>query len=48
MKKPYVNADHAGTRESFKPFVIGGVTGGGGANYTGGYSGTGSVGPCPR
>jgi len=42
----YKNSDHAGTPENFKPYVIGGGTGGGGANYTGGYSGTASVGPC--
>ena len=40
----YTNSDHAGTPEEFKAFVIGGATGGGGANYTGSYSGTGS---CP-
>ena len=45
-KNPYLNADHAGTPENFKPFVIGGATGGGGTNYTGGLSGTASVGPC--
>ena len=43
----YHNSDHAGTPENFKPYVIGGATGGGGSNYTGGYSGTVSVGPCP-
>jgi hypothetical protein len=42
----YKNSDHAGTPENFKPFVIGGATGGGGANYTGGLSGTASV-QCP-
>jgi hypothetical protein len=40
----YKNSDHAGTPENFKSFVIGGATGGGAANYTGSYSGTGS---CP-
>jgi hypothetical protein len=45
-KNPYLNADHAGTPENFKPFVIGGATGGGGSNYTGGLSGTANVGPC--
>jgi hypothetical protein len=45
-KNPYLNNDHAGTPENFKTFVIGGATGGGGANYTGGLSGTGNVGPC--
>jgi len=39
----YKNSDHAGTPENFKPFVIGGATGGGGNNYTGGLSGTASV-----
>ena len=39
----YKNGDHAGTPESFKQYVIGGATGGGGANYTGGLSGTASV-----
>jgi hypothetical protein len=42
------NSDHAGTPELYKSFVIGGARGGGGSNYTGSYSGTGSVGPCPR
>jgi hypothetical protein len=42
----YQNADKAGTPENFKPFVIGGARGGGGANYTGGYSGSGAV-RCP-
>ena len=40
----YKNSDHAGTPEAFRSFVIGGARGGGGANYTGSYSGTGS---CP-
>jgi len=39
-KNPYLNSDHAGTPENFKPFVIGGATGGGGSNYTGDYSAT--------
>ncbi|MGC1322032.1 MAG: hypothetical protein WA849_07610 [Candidatus Udaeobacter sp.] len=43
----YKNPDNGGTPENFKSSVIGGATGGGGANYTGGYSGTGSV-RCPR
>ena len=38
----YKNSDHAGTPENFKSFVIGGATGGGGSNFTGSYSGTGS------
>jgi hypothetical protein len=42
----YKNSDHAATPENFKPFVIGGATGGGGANYTGGLSGTSAV-RCP-
>ena len=45
-KNPYLNSDHAGTPENFKPYVIGGATGGGGSNYTGGLSGTAAVGPC--
>jgi hypothetical protein len=36
------NSDHAGTPENYKSFVVGGATGGGGANYTGSYSATGS------
>jgi hypothetical protein len=40
----YKNSDHAGTPENFKARVTGGATGGGGANYTGSYSGTVSVG----
>jgi len=39
----YKNADHAGTPESFKQYVIGGATGVGGINYTGGLSSTASV-----
>jgi len=39
----YQNKDHAGTPENFKPYVIGGGTGGGGSNYTGGLSSTASV-----
>ena len=42
----YHNSDHAGTPENYKSFVIGGATGGGGANYTGGYSGSLTV-RCP-
>jgi hypothetical protein len=38
----YQNSDHAGTPENFKSFVIGGARGGGGSNFTGSYSGTGS------
>ena len=36
----YKNSDHAGTPENYKTFVIGGSTGGGGANYTGSLSST--------
>jgi len=39
----YQNADNAGTPENFKTFVTAGALGGGGSNYTGGYTGTGSV-----
>jgi hypothetical protein len=39
----YLNADHAGTPENFKTFVVGGGTGGGGSNYTGSYSPTTTV-----
>jgi hypothetical protein len=44
----YKNSDHAGTPENFTSRVTGGATGGGGSNYTGSYSGTGSVGPCSK
>ncbi len=44
----YKNSDAAGTPENFKPSVIDGATGGGGANYTGGYSGTAQVGACSQ
>jgi hypothetical protein len=43
----YQNSDHAGTPENFKAFVTGGATGGGGSNFTGSYSGTGSTVPNP-
>ena len=43
---PYQNSDHAGSPENYKQYVIAGATGGGGSNYTGGYSGTASVTPC--
>jgi hypothetical protein len=43
----YKNSDHAGTPEYFKSFVTGGATGGGGSNYTGSYSGTGSCALTP-
>jgi hypothetical protein len=38
----YQNSDHAGTPENFRPYVVGGATGGGGSNFTGSESGTGS------
>jgi hypothetical protein len=38
----YKNSDHAGTPENFKSFVTGGAMGGGGSNFTGSYSATGS------
>lgn len=34
----WANSDHAGTPESFKSWVAGGATGGGGSNYTGNLS----------
>ena len=43
---PPNNSDHAGTPEAFKNFVIGGATGGGGSNYTGGLGPTVNVTPC--
>lgn len=39
----YKNSDHAGTPENFRSFVTGGARGGGGSNFTGGYSGTSSL-----
>ena len=47
VQNPYLNADHAGTPENFKSFVLPGATGGGANNFTGGLSGTKTVGPCP-
>lgn len=41
----YANSDHAGAPEAFKRFVVGGARGGGGSNYTGSYSATGSTVP---
>lgn len=41
----YQNSDHAGTPEAFKNFVMGGARGGGGSNWTGSYSATGSITP---
>ncbi len=43
----YQNSDHAGTPENFKASVTGGATGGGGANFTGSYSATGSCALTP-
>lgn len=43
---PYNNSDKAGTPEDYRNFVTAGARGGGGSNYTGGYSGTASV-KCP-
>jgi hypothetical protein len=43
----YQNSDHAGTPENFKSFVTGGAAGGGGSNYTGSYSATGSCALTP-
>lgn len=42
----YTNSDHAGTPESYKSYLTAGARGGGGSNYTGSYSGTGSLQPC--
>ncbi len=42
---PNANSDHAGTPETDKSFVLGGARGGGGSNWTGSYSATGSVTP---
>ena len=38
----YKNSDHAGTPENFRADVTGGARGGGGSNFTGSYSATGS------
>jgi hypothetical protein len=43
----YKNSDHAGTPEDFKTYVVGGATGGGGSNFTGSYSATGSCALAP-
>src|SRR5262249_36828038 len=37
---PNAGADHAGTPENRKASLVGGARGGGGANFTGGWSGT--------
>ncbi len=49
----YNNSDHAGTPEginsagiSFQKFVTGGAQGGGGSNFTGGWSGTQQIAPA--
>ncbi|MBI3950073.1 MAG: HYR domain-containing protein [Acidobacteria bacterium] len=42
----YQNSDHAGTPENYKSYVIGGARGGGGSNFTGSYSSTGSASIC--
>jgi hypothetical protein len=39
----YLNSDHAGTPENFKKYLVGGATGGGGSNFTGGYSASPNV-----
>jgi hypothetical protein len=43
---PYQNSDHAGTPENFRSSVTGGARGGGGSNFTGSYSGTGTGSIC--
>jgi hypothetical protein len=44
----YHNGDQAGTPENFKAYTTGGARGGGAANATGSYTGTGSVSTtCP-
>jgi hypothetical protein len=40
---PPTNRDNAGTPENFKTFVIPGARGKGGKNYTGSYSGSGTI-----
>lgn len=42
---PWFNADKAGVPEAYKSFVTGGARGGGGSNWTGSMSATGSVVP---
>jgi hypothetical protein len=42
---PYSNSDHAGTPENFMSYLVGGGTGGGGANFTGSLSATASFTP---
>lgn len=43
---PPYNSDRAGTPERYKEYVIGGATGTGGSNYTGGLSARVTVTPC--
>jgi hypothetical protein len=38
----YKNSDHAGTPENFRASVTGGASGGGGSNFNGSYTATGS------
>jgi hypothetical protein len=38
----YLNSDNAGTPENFTQYVTGGARGGGGGNFTGGWSATAS------
>jgi hypothetical protein len=42
----YHNPDHAGTPENMKSYDIAGARGGGGPNWTGGWSGTAGVTLC--
>ena len=46
----YANSDHAGTPENpaIKRSVVGGARGGGGSNFTGSWSATGSAQLCPE
>jgi trimeric autotransporter adhesin len=41
----YANAHSSGAPENYLPYVIGGARGGGGSNYTGGFSGAGHLSP---
>ena len=45
-ENPYHNGDHVGVPENVKGFLTAGATGGGGSNWTGSWSSTGSVTPC--
>jgi hypothetical protein len=42
----YQNPDHAGTPENMKSYLVPGARGGGGSNWTGGWSGTASAKLC--